>query len=127
MFDKECTDITMYTIYTVKQKSDKTDTPDNRRIVALRGKIPPSLRCMPSDTAGFSITDSVFLLRFTWFVYYKQYTNTSSSVVKRSMVQEIIHKQRSNEDSDLKCDLDLQHNNPIFIQYTPGYDEVPSN
>ena len=25
------------------------------------------------------------------------------------------------------CDLDLEHRNPIFIQDTPAYDNVPSN
>ena len=37
------------------------------------------------------------------------------------------YRQRSDEDVNLHCDLDLEYNNPIFTQDTPAYDDVLSN
>ena len=34
---------------------------------------------------------------------------------------------RSNEDLNFHCDLDLEHNHPLYTQETPEYDDVPSN
>ena len=41
-----------------------------------------------------------------------------ASGCQEPVVQKIKDKQKSNEDLNLHCDLDLEHNNPIFTQDT---------
>ena len=43
------------------------------------------------------------------------------------MVQKILSGQIFINISNLHCDLDLEHSNPIFPQDTPAYDAVLSN
>ena len=46
---------------------------------------------------------------------------------QESRVWKIFARQRSSEDFNFHCNLDLEHNNPIFAQDTPEYDDdVPS-